>query len=116
MQFVWEPNKERTDGRDHGRDFESAVQAFAEIPELTDKFWQNAKQGQFYRPLKQQLTPRPDADVVSWFKAHMPEGDGYQTHIDRALRQYAMTARLGPGCHAKINREIHISAPALTFS
>ena len=47
MQFVWEPNKERTDGRDHGRDFESAVQAFAEIPELTDKFWQNAKQGQF---------------------------------------------------------------------
>ena len=62
----------------------------SDIPELTDKFWQNAKQGQFYRPLKQQLTLRLDADVIAWFKEQSPDGDGYQTHINRALRQYAL--------------------------
>ncbi len=62
----------------------------SDIPELTDKFWRNARQGRFYRPIKQQLTLRLDADVVAWFKAHTPDGDGYQTHINRALRQYAM--------------------------
>jgi uncharacterized protein (DUF4415 family) len=57
---------------------------------LPNEFWKNAKQGQFYRPLKQQLTLRLDADVIVWFKAPTPEGDGYQTHINRALRQYAI--------------------------
>ena len=65
---------------------------FTDIPELTEKFWKNARQGRFYRPLKQQLTLRLDADVVAWFKAQTPKGDGYQTHINRALRQYAMGA------------------------
>ena len=73
----------------------------SDIPELTDKFWQNAKQGQFYRPLKQQLTLRLDADVVAWFKAQTPEGDGYQTHINRALRQYAMGGGITPRTNAR---------------
>jgi uncharacterized protein (DUF4415 family) len=30
------------------------------------------------------------SDVIAWFKAHTPKGDGYRTHINRALRQYAM--------------------------
>jgi uncharacterized protein (DUF4415 family) len=62
----------------------------SDIPELTDDFWKNAERGRFYRPLKQQLTLRLDADVIAWFKAQTPEGDGYQTHINRALRDYAM--------------------------
>lgn len=73
----------------------------SDIPELTGKFWQNAKQGQFYRPLKQQLTLRLDADVVAWFKAQTPEGDGYQTHINRALRQYAMGGGITPRTNAR---------------
>ena len=29
-----------------------------------------------------------DADVIAWFKSHTPNGEGYQTHINRALRAY----------------------------
>ncbi|MFZ0424637.1 MAG: BrnA antitoxin family protein [Xanthobacteraceae bacterium] len=42
----------------------------------------------FYRPVKQQLTLRLDSDVVSWFKGHAKSGEGYQTRINRALREY----------------------------
>ncbi len=55
-----------------------------EIPEVRD--WSNAKRGLFYRPVKQQLTLRLDADVVAWFKEHAPKG--YQTDINRALREH----------------------------
>jgi uncharacterized protein (DUF4415 family) len=56
------------------------------IPEVTD--WSGAKRGMFYRPVKQQLTLRLDADVIAWFKEHAPKGEGYQTDINRALRQH----------------------------
>jgi uncharacterized protein (DUF4415 family) len=39
-------------------------------------------------PLKQQLTLRLDADVIAWFKDHAPKGQGYQTNINRALREH----------------------------
>ena len=57
-----------------------------EIPEVRD--WSGATRGLFYRPVKQQLTLRLDADVVAWFKRNAPGGRGYQTHINRALREY----------------------------
>src|SRR5882762_6955115 len=57
-----------------------------EMPEVRD--WTGAKRGLFYRPVKQQLTLRIDADVVAWFKDHAPNGEGYQTDINRALREY----------------------------
>ncbi|MFI5113591.1 MAG: BrnA antitoxin family protein [Terriglobales bacterium] len=41
----------------------------------------------FYRPVKQPVTLRLDADVVAWFKKH---GRGYQTRINRALRELMM--------------------------
>jgi uncharacterized protein (DUF4415 family) len=50
--------------------------------------WLGAKRGVFYRPLKQQLTLRLDADVIAWFKDHAPKGEGYQTNINRALREH----------------------------
>ena len=40
------------------------------------------------RPLKQQLTLRIDSDVITWFKDHAPKGGGYQTEINRALREH----------------------------
>ncbi len=40
----------------------------SDIPELTEKFWQNAVRNPFYRPLKQQLTLRLDADVIAWLR------------------------------------------------
>ncbi len=57
-----------------------------ETPEVRD--WSEAKRSLFYRPVKQQLTLRLDADVLNWFKNHAPKGDGYQTDINRALREH----------------------------
>jgi uncharacterized protein (DUF4415 family) len=54
--------------------------------ELLD--WSGAKRGLFYRPVKQQLTLRLDSDVVAWFKSHTTASEGYQTRINRALREY----------------------------
>ena len=56
-----------------------------DMPEIAD--WAKAERGRFYRPVKQQLTLRLDADVVQWFKANTP-GGGYQTRINQALRRY----------------------------
>ena len=58
----------------------------SEVPEILD--WSGAKRGLFYRPVKQQLTLRLDADVVAWFKNHTTSDEGYQTRINRALREY----------------------------
>lgn len=52
------------------------------------KNWSGARRGVFYRPVKQQLTLRLDADVIAWFKDHAPKGEGYQTNINRALREH----------------------------
>ena len=58
----------------------------ADIPETLD--WSDARRGVFYRPVKQQITLRLDADVVAWFKGHAHDGRGYQTDSNHALRQH----------------------------
>ncbi len=57
-----------------------------DISEILD--WSDAKRGRFYRPVKQQITLRLDADVVAWFKTRAQGGRGYQTDINRALREH----------------------------
>ncbi|MGH7126674.1 MAG: BrnA antitoxin family protein [Stellaceae bacterium] len=59
-----------------------------DIPEVRD--WSGAKRGLFYRPVKQQITLRLDADLVSWFKSHARRGKGYQTDMNSALREYVV--------------------------
>ncbi|MFZ4380972.1 MAG: BrnA antitoxin family protein [Sandarakinorhabdus sp.] len=54
-----------------------------DMPEVLD--WSGAVRGKFYRPVKQQVTLRLDADVLHWFKTK--GGRGYQTRINAALRQ-----------------------------
>ena len=56
---------------------------FSDIPLQLD--WSNATRGKFYRPVKQQVTLRLDADVLHWFKTK--GGRGYQTRINAALRR-----------------------------
>jgi len=56
-----------------------------DIPEQRD--WSGARRGVFFRPIKKQLTLRLDADLIDWFKTHA-NGDGYQTNINSALREY----------------------------
>ena len=59
-----------------------------DISEILD--WSGARRGVFYRPVKQQISLRLDADVISWFKAHAQGGRGYQTDINRALREHVV--------------------------
>lgn len=58
------------------------------IPETAD--WSSAKRGVFFRPVKRQITLRLDADLIAWFKNHgeAAQGGGYQTRINRVLREY----------------------------
>lgn len=55
----------------------------SDVPEQRD--WSDARRGLFYKPVKQQLTLRLDADVVAWFKR---QGEGYQTKINAVLRKH----------------------------
>ncbi len=57
-----------------------------DAPEQRD--WSGAKRGVFFRPVKKQLTLRLDADLIAWFKSHARKGEGYQTSINSALREY----------------------------
>lgn len=56
---------------------------YSDIPPLKARFWKNAVRNPFYRPIKQQLTVRLDADVVAWLRE---QGKGYQTRINVLLR------------------------------
>ncbi len=53
----------------------------SDIPEITD--WSKAVVGRFYRPVKEAVTIRLDADVLDWLKQG---GRGYQTRVNKILR------------------------------
>ncbi len=53
----------------------------SDIPEIND--WEKAVVGRFYRPIKQAVTIRLDADVLDWLKKG---GKGYQTKVNKILR------------------------------
>ncbi|MFP5230582.1 MAG: BrnA antitoxin family protein [Acidobacteriota bacterium] len=55
-----------------------------DIPELPAGAWKNAVRGRWYRPLKQPVSIRLDADVLAWLKAG---GSGYQTRVNTLLRE-----------------------------
>jgi uncharacterized protein (DUF4415 family) len=38
----------------------------SDLPELTEKSWQNAVPNPFYRPVKKQITLRIEADILAW--------------------------------------------------
>jgi uncharacterized protein (DUF4415 family) len=59
---------------------------FSDIPrqDPNDPKWKNAVVGRFYRPIKQPVALRLDADVLAWLKS---KGSGYQSRINQMLRQ-----------------------------
>jgi len=56
----------------------------SDIPEWTDEQWKRAVRGRLYRPVKQAVSLRLDADVIAWLKK---DGEGYQTRANRMLRE-----------------------------
>ncbi len=60
----------------------------SDIPEVLD--WSGAVRGGFYEARKESITIQLDADVLAWFRKHAEGGQGYQSEINRALRQYVV--------------------------
>jgi uncharacterized protein (DUF4415 family) len=54
-----------------------------EMPLIND--WSHAVRGPFYRPIKRPLSLRVDADIIDGFQR---QGQGYQTRMNFALREY----------------------------
>jgi uncharacterized protein (DUF4415 family) len=67
---------------------------FSDIPELTDAQLAEMKPTALYRPVKQQITARVDADVLTWLKS---QGKGYQSRINAILRREMLEQQ-----HAKV--------------
>jgi uncharacterized protein (DUF4415 family) len=63
---------------------------FSDIPPLSDDFWQKVMRNPFYKPKKQSTTVRVDSDVLLWLKS---KGRGYQTRINRILREAMLKER-----------------------
>jgi uncharacterized protein (DUF4415 family) len=55
----------------------------SDIQEIKD--WSNSEVGKFFRPKKQQVTLRLDADMLDWFRH---QGNKYQTRMNQILRHY----------------------------
>ena len=66
----------------------------SDMPEVRD--WSGARRGVLFRPVKRQITLRIDADVIEWFRSRRLKGEGYQTNINRALREYVEQHRREP--------------------
>lgn len=62
---------------------ESAIDT-SDIPELSPESWKQAVRGKWYRPVKQPVSIRLDADVLAWLKG---KGSGYQTRVNNLLRE-----------------------------
>jgi uncharacterized protein (DUF4415 family) len=66
----------------------------SDIPEVLD--WSDAVRGGLYRPRKEVITIRLDADLLTWFKSHADGGRGYQSEINRVLRQHVAATSKHP--------------------
>ena len=80
-------------------DDEEQIKRLASLAALTDEpdttdiaeapagAWAVAETGRFYRPRKEAVTIRIDADVLDWFR-HAAGASGYQSAINAALRNH----------------------------
>lgn len=69
---------------------------FSDIPDNDDGYdVASRERGKFYRPLKQQVTLRLDANTLDWFKQQTPKG--YQTNINRVLSEFVSKQRKKAG-------------------
>jgi len=60
---------------------------FSDTPELKS-LPPGVQVGRFYRPIKQLVSLRVDADVLAWFRAR---GKKYQTYMNQVLRREMQT-------------------------
>lgn len=65
---------------------------YDDIPQLTPAQLAEMQPAQCYRPRKQQITVRVDADVLVWLKS---QGKGYQSRLNAILRAAMLKAKGG---------------------
>jgi uncharacterized protein (DUF4415 family) len=86
------PRKKLSKRRGSGRRGGISIRASAEEPQTRHKTVEEILG--LYKPRKRRVTLRLDADVLEWFRE---PGRGYQTRINRALRNLMKQARGKPG-------------------
>jgi uncharacterized protein (DUF4415 family) len=65
----------------------------SDIPEWTEEMWKRAVRGKLYRPLKQAVSLRLDADGIAWLKK---DGEGTRANQmlrERMLAEFAVAVR-----------------------
>jgi uncharacterized protein (DUF4415 family) len=70
------------------RALEGRVPDTDDIPEALADHWRNAQRGAFFKPRKEAISLRIDMDVLDWLRR---QGPGYQTTINRILREHMET-------------------------
>lgn len=65
---------------------------YRDIARLPASLLQRAVRAGMYRPVKQQISVRIDADVLTWLRSR---GDGYHSRLNQILRS-AMVKELNP--------------------
>lgn len=71
------------------RALDGRVPNTADVPEAPEQNWRYARR--FYRPRKQPISIRLDADILDWLRR---KNDRYQSEINRILRK-EMDAEVG---------------------
>jgi uncharacterized protein (DUF4415 family) len=61
-----------------------------DIPEAPFENWRHAERGTFWKARKQAISLRVDMDILDWLRA---QGPGYQTTINRILRERMQAER-----------------------
>ena len=64
---------------------------FSDAPEARPRA-SNVEVGRFYKPIKQLVSLRVDADVLAWFRG---QGKKYQTYMNQVLRREMQTNARG---------------------
>ena len=73
------------------RDLPDSRIDFSDAPERNPRA-SDLQVGRFYRPIKQLVSIRVDADVLAWFRGH---GKKYQTYMNEVLRREMQTNARG---------------------
>ena len=85
MRYLNSPKGRRERARARALGPDPTTKDLREIPELTD-----AEIEKFFRPRKQKISVRVDADILTWLKQG---GGAYQTRLNQVLRE-AMQRRM----------------------
>ena len=65
---------------------------YSDTPEIAQASPPSMEIGRFYRPIKQPVSLRVDADVLAWFRAR---GKKYQTYMNEVLRREMVSRAKG---------------------